>query len=185
MHMACNHTGRYAAVADKPLFQTVMAGTGLPTPELFAVTRRTGAGITSQFLADTREAEASLRQPDNYPFFAKTVDGKYSLAILSADRVDRDADRVILRGKGRQPVADVARQLLTREGGFLIQRRLSPDAGLCRMFGPALWSNRLVVLLTPTGPVIHRAVAEIATGSNPADNFWRNGNRLGAVTPQR
>jgi len=35
---------------------------------------------------------------------------------------------------------------------------------------------RLVVLLTPTGPVIHRAVAKIATGSNPADNFWRNGN---------
>ena len=58
MHMACNHTGWYAAAADKLLFQTVMAEAGLPTPELVAVTRRTGAGTTSQFLADTREAEA-------------------------------------------------------------------------------------------------------------------------------
>ena len=30
MHMACNHTGWYAA-ADKLLFQTVMAGAGLPS----------------------------------------------------------------------------------------------------------------------------------------------------------
>ena len=34
MHMACNHTGWYAAAADKLLFQTVMAEAGLPTPAL-------------------------------------------------------------------------------------------------------------------------------------------------------
>ncbi|HKM61760.1 MAG TPA: sugar-transfer associated ATP-grasp domain-containing protein, partial [Acidisphaera sp.] len=30
-------------------------------------------------------------------------------------------------------------------------------------------------------PIIHRAVAKIATGDNPADNFWRAGNMLGAI----
>lgn len=181
MHVACNHTGQYAAAADRLLFQMVTAGAGLPMPGLLAVTRRTGAGITSQYLADTREAEAFLRHPDNYPLFAKPVDGKYSLAVLSADRVDQNADRVVLWVEGQPPVADVARQLLARRGGFLIQRRLSPDVGLCRMFGSALWSMRIVVLLTPAGLVISRAVAKIATGSNPADNFCRNGNRLGAI----
>ena len=127
------------------------------------------------------EAEAFLREPAHYPLFAKPVDGKYSLAVLNAERVDQDADRVILRGQGRRPVAEVARQLLAWEGGFVIQRRLAPDAGLCGMFGPALWSLRLVVLLTPAGSVIHWAVAKIATGTNPADNFWRPGNMRGAV----
>jgi hypothetical protein len=27
----------------------------------------------------------------------------------------------------------------------------------------------------------HRAVAKVATGANPADNYWRTGNMLGAI----
>jgi hypothetical protein len=38
-----------------------------------------------------------------------------------------------------------------------------------------------LVLAGLSGPVIHRAVAKIATGNNPADNFWRQGNMLGAI----
>ena len=30
-------------------------------------------------------------------------------------------------------------------------------------------------------PVIHRAAAKIATGNNPADNYWGPGNMLGAI----
>jgi hypothetical protein len=37
------------------------------------------------------------------------------------------------------------------------------------------------VFVTPEGPVIHRAAAKIATGINAADNYWRPGNRLGAI----
>lgn len=29
--------------------------------------------------------------------------------------------------------------------------------------------------------LIHRSVAKIATGTNPADNYWRAGNMLGAI----
>ncbi len=65
--------------------------------------------------------------------------------------------------------------------GFLVQRRLAAAEDLASRFGPRLWSARLLVLVTPAGPVIHRAVAKIATGTNPADNFWRPGNRLGAI----
>jgi hypothetical protein len=52
---------------------------------------------------------------------------------------------------------------------------------LTSLFGPRLWSVRLLALVLPAGPVIHRAVAKIATGTNPADNFWRAGNMLGAI----
>ena len=83
--MACNHTGWYAA-ADKLLFQTVMAGAGLPTSDLLAVTRRHATLGQVVSLADHAEAEAFLRDPANYPLFAKPIGGKYSLAVLSADR---------------------------------------------------------------------------------------------------
>ena len=86
MHMACNHTGWYAAAADNLLFQTVMAGAGLPTPDLLAVTRRHATLGQVVSLADHAEAEAFLRDPANYPLFARPIDGKYSLAVLSADR---------------------------------------------------------------------------------------------------
>lgn len=49
------------------------------------------------------------------------------------------------------------------------------------LFGPGLWSVRTIVLLTQASPVVHRAVARIATGTNSADNFWRSGNMLGAI----
>jgi hypothetical protein len=63
----------------------------------------------------------------------------------------------------------------------VIRRRLDPNARLGRLFGPRLWSVSALVLVGPSSPVIHRAVAKIATGSNAADNFWRHGNMLGAI----
>ena len=63
MHMACDHTGWYAAAADKLLFQTVMAGAGLPTPDLLVVTRRHATLGQVVSLADHAEAEAFLRDP--------------------------------------------------------------------------------------------------------------------------
>jgi hypothetical protein len=70
---------------------------------------------------------------------------------------------------------------MLKGAGYVIQRRLQAAPALASEFGRRLWSARLLVLLTPDGPVIHRAVAKIATGHNPADNFWRAGNMLGAI----
>lgn len=181
MHMACNHTGWYAAAADKLLFHTVMAGARLPTPTLLATTGA-GRGPTGvPHLNDAAEIAAFLREPDRYPLFAKPIDGKYSLCILSGDAIDRPSDRILRRGQAETSVATAAAEMSSREAGFIIERRLGPDSRLAGLFGPCLWSVRLLVLLTPTGPVIHRAVAKIATGTNAADNFWRPGNMLGAI----
>jgi Sugar-transfer associated ATP-grasp len=65
--------------------------------------------------------------------------------------------------------------------GYVIQRRLASAPELAALFGPRLWSARLRALVTPAEPLIHRAVAKIATGDNPADNFWRAGNMIGAI----
>jgi len=181
MHFTCNDAGWYATAADKLLFHTLMAGAGLPTPKLLAVTGPSRPLPSGQAFADADSVARFLRDPAHYPLFAKPVDGKYSIAVVSADGYDPETDTVLLQGGLRTPPDHLAATLAGRPAGYVLQRRLAPDPQLAGLFGPRLWSVRALVLLTPDGPMIHRAVAKIATGDNPADNFWRHGNMVGAV----
>ena len=180
MHVAAGTREWFAASADKILFQSIMDGAGLRTPEMIAATQAGRFLPDAPIITDPAALADRLRDPSIYPLFAKQVAGKYSLSVLSVDGFDPDTDEVLLLDGQRWKVADVATSL-TEGSGFLVQRRLSPAPDLVARFGPRLWSARLLVLVTPNGPVIHRAVAKIATGTNPADNYWRPGNRLGAI----
>ena len=181
MHMACNNTGWYATAADKLLFHTLMTGAALPTPELLAVTKSGRLVPGVRVLAEEAGIAAFLRDRRHYPLFAKPIDGKYSLSVISANNYDAVTDRILLQGAEPIAPAALARTMTNREAGYVIQRRLAPHPKLLGLFGPRLWSVRIIVLVTPDGPLIHRAVAKIATGQNPADNFWRRGNMLGAI----
>jgi len=181
MHIACNDTGWYAAAADKLLFHTLMAGAGLPTPSLLAVTGPDRVAPSGQMLPDADSVARFLRDPQHYPLFAKPIDGKYSIAVVSADAYDPQTDNVLLQGGLCTSPGRLAETLTGRPAGYVLQRRMAADPRLAEQFGPRLWSVRLLLLLTADGPVIHRAVAKIATGNNPADNFWRRGNMVGAV----
>ncbi len=180
MHVAAGAREWFATSADKILFQSIMDGVGLRTPELTAITQAGRYLPDAPIITDPAALADRLRDPSIYPLFAKQVAGKYSLSVLSADGFDPGTDEVLLLDGTRRKVADVATSL-TEGSGFLVQRRLSPAPDLAARFGQRLWSARLLVLVTPSGPVIHRAVAKIATGTNPADNYWRPGNRLGAI----
>jgi hypothetical protein len=181
MHLACNSQYWYATAADKILFHTIMTGTSLPVPDLIAITVRGRhiPGIPN--LTDPGALTAFLRQPDLYPLFMKEAGGKYSLAVVSADAYDEKSDEVVLLdGTRRSP--DALAGAMTAGGGYLVQRRLRQAPALVALFGPRLWSVRALVLLGSAGPKIHSAVAKIATGRNPADNFWRQGNMMGAIS---
>ena len=180
IHVAAGAREWFAASADKILFQSIMDGVAMPTPELIAITQAGRFLPNAPTIADPAALAAKLRDPSLYPLFAKQVAGKYSLSVLSADSFDPETDEVLLLDGTRRKVGDVATPLVGG-GGYLIQRRLAAAVDLAARFGPRLWSARLLVLVTPDGPVIHRSVAKIATGTNPADNFWRPGNRLGAI----
>jgi hypothetical protein len=180
MHLACNSQYWYAAAADKILFHTIMAGVALPVPELIAITApgRHIPGILN--LSDPDAMAAVLRRPELYPLFMKEAGGKYSLSVISADAYDAARDEVeLLDGTRRAP--DALAGAMTEGGGYLIQQRLRQAPALAALFGPRLWSVRVLVLLGQSGPKIHRAVAKIATGQNPADNYWRQGNLLGSI----
>ena len=181
MHLACNSQYWYATAADKILFHTLMTGAALPVPELIAIAAegRHIPGIPN--LTNPEALAAFLRTPELYPLFMKEAAGKYSLSVISADAYDETSDEIVLLdGTRRTPEALAG--LMTAGSGYLVQRRLRQAPALAALFGPRLWSVRVLALLGNTGPKIHRAVAKIATGSNPADNYWRQGNRLGAIS---
>ena len=180
MHVACNDRHWYQVAADKILFHTIMAGAALPAPAVLAITQPGRTLRGAQTLDRPEEITAFLRNPAVYPLFAKEAAGKYSLNVISADAYDAATDSLVLFGGGSRPVLETA-QSMSDGSGFILQPRLRPDRQIAEQFGPRLWSLRLLVLLRPDGPHIHRAVAKIATGGNPADNYWRAGNMLGAI----
>ena len=176
MHVAAGSREWIATSADKILFHSIMTAARLRTPETLAVTQAGRHLPDIPTLADAGSLARFLRDASCYPLFAKQVAGKYSLLVVSADSYDVSSDEVILLGGERRGVKALAAALVGG-AGYLIQRRLIPARLLAERFGPRLWSVRLLVFVTPDGPIVHRAAAKIATGTNPADNFWRPGNR--------
>jgi hypothetical protein len=181
MHAACNDYAWYGVTQDKLLFHAAMLGAGLPVPELLAVVHPSRTFPGARALATREQVEAFLRERASYPLFAKPIDGVYSLGALAATWRRSSSDQVVLADSTVRPVAELADELVAHRTGALIQRRLRPHPALAERFGRRLCSVRLLVLLTPSGPVLSRAVCKIAAGRNVADNFWRRGNMLGAV----
>jgi hypothetical protein len=180
MHLACNSQFWYCAAADKILFHTIMTGAQMPVPDLIAISAEGRAIPGIPNLTDADTLAALLRKPELYPLFMKEVGGKYSLSVISADRYDPVRDEVVLLDETRQTPQSLARRMISPRG-YIVQRRLRQAPALAALFGPRLWSVRVLVLQADAGPRIHRAVAKIATASNPADNYWRQGNMLGAI----
>lgn len=181
MHRACNHEAFRAAADDKLRFHEIMTAHGLPVPKLLAIAHpdRRVEGVRS--LPDRESVAGFLAQASAFPLFAKPIDGKYSLNVISADGLDPAADAVVLRGAPPASREAMAARIAGHRPGYLLQRRLAPHPTIADAFGDRLWSVRIVVMLTQDGPRVHRAAAKIPTGANPADNFWRTGNLLAAV----
>ncbi len=180
MHLACNDHGWYGVTQDKLLFHAMALGAGLPVPELLAVVHPTRSQPGVPSLSSAEAAVSMLRDPAAYPFFAKPIDGIYSLGAISAEHLDAGG-RVHLVGGEHRLLTELVAELGATDSGRLIQRCLASDAGVAQRFGNRLWSVRIFVLLTEYGPQITRAVCKIPAPGNPADNFWRSGNMIAAV----
>jgi hypothetical protein len=157
-----------------------MTGAGWPVPETLAVTQPLRRLPHAEGLADPKLLGAWLRNPAIYPLFAKPAAGKYSLNVLSIDSYDRGNDRLVLLGGETISVQQTVERM-RGPSSYILQGRFALHLTLADRFGPRLWSVRALVLVQPDGPVIHRALTKSSTGLNPADNYWRAGNMLGAV----
>lgn len=183
MHLACNDYAWNGATEDKLVFHAIATSAELPVPELLAIAHphRRVTGVSSVTSVDA--LSSLLRDPAFYPFFAKPIDGMYSLGAVSADRVDAHG-HVHLADGSTKSTGELASSLFAYSRGILIQRRLVPAEDLKSRFGNRLCSVRMVTLLSSDGAKVARAVCRIPAPGNIADNFWRTGNIVGAVEPE-
>ncbi|MDE1905155.1 MAG: hypothetical protein KGH75_01710 [Rhodospirillales bacterium] len=180
MHLACNDRHWYQTAADKILFQTIMRGAGLPVPETLAVTQPLRWLPHAKTLAVSERLAEWLRDPALYPLFAKPAAGKYSLDVASIERFDPALDQLVFLDGHTRTIEQFVGGM-SGGNGYVLQRRMKSHPELVGRFGPRLWSVRALVLVGRDGPILHRALVKIATGTNPADNYWRPGNMAAAV----
>ncbi|MDH3663817.1 MAG: hypothetical protein OEU92_28020 [Alphaproteobacteria bacterium] len=181
----CNAHNWWATAHDKLAFYALLRGQNLPLPEnraLFHPFRRCG---DLPVLTSMVALAEHLRTQMVYPVFAKPVTGIRSVGVAGIQRFDQAADALVLHDGREVPVDDYVREVEAyRDDGYLFQEMLQPHPGIARICGNRLTTLRLVVGIEDDGPVLMHALWKVPVGDNPADNFWRPGNLLGALDPQ-
>ena len=181
MHHACNDIAWGAVARDKLLSHAVITAAGLPLPRLRPVVHPSRMIAGAAALTDHDAVLRFLRDPSVYPFFGKPIDGMFSLGVLCAAAYDPCTDMVRMRDGSVLGAKDFAGQLVQHQAGYLLQDILLPHPALAALTGNRLCSIRFLVLLGAEGPSISSTVCKIPAGSHIADNYWRQGNLLGAV----
>ncbi len=177
----CDYGWR-AVADDKLIAQATLSAAGIAAvPEITGVAHPTRGLDGAAALRSIDDVVGFLRDPSQYPLVAKPIDGVFSVGVIHAVSVDPTSDTIRAVTGATVPIPTVAARILDYRGGYLIQRALLPPTELGRMSGGRLCTVRVLVLLTDAGPVIHRAALKIPIRVNEADNYWREGNRLGAI----
>jgi hypothetical protein len=180
LHQVCNDEGARGAVDDKLRFHEAMLAAGLPVPQLVATVHPSRQIAGTPALTTPAALQAFFSDRAAYPIFGKPIDGVFSLGVFRADGYDAANGRLVMHDGTAPALDECAAQIAGYAQGYILQNVLRPDAGIAARFGERLWSVRVVLFLTPDGPVVSRAVCKIPVGKNIADNFWR-GNLVGAV----
>ncbi len=179
-HAVCNNRQWYAPCNDKLLFYTIMQGAGLPVPDTVAVYQSAHRSAPAPVLRDGEALRAFLGEASNFPLFAKPIDGMYSVGAMallgSAD------GRMTLKGDEALPVEDLAQYIeAISDEGYLFQRVMQPHPDLLQAFADAIATIRFLVLYGKNGVRIESALIKIPGAGAVADNYWRQGNLLGAL----
>ncbi|WP_427956994.1 sugar-transfer associated ATP-grasp domain-containing protein [Acidiphilium sp.] len=178
---ACDYGWR-AVADDKLISQATLSTAGISSlPETVAVAHPTRCLEGAACLRSAEDIIRFLRDPSHYPWVAKPIDGVFSVGVMHGISLDPASDMLCTVTGASFPVPAIAARIHAYAGGYLIQRALQPLTDLGRITGGRLCTVRVLVLLTETGPIIHRAAVKIPIRGNEADNYWREGNRLGAI----
>lgn len=178
-----NH--RWDAVADdKLLTYQFLDGLGLLYPKVVAIghPHRTYPGVPT--LGSPEALGAWLRESCPYPLFAKPSDLALGMGCALLEGYDRASDSLRMSDGSTIRVTDYVGKMWTRSAGPLIfQELIVPHADLVRVIGPRAATLRIMVLLLPEGPRVHRIAFRIPVGLNMTDNYrsGKSGNMLGHV----
>jgi hypothetical protein len=170
---------RWKAVCDdKLLSYALLAGLGLPFPEVRGVYDAEGRSFGAvPVLTSPHALAAFLREGMRYPFFAKPVQSSYgvgSSAVLACD-VERDT-LSLATGEELDVDTYVRSYVVAARGGYVFQELIRQHPALVRIAGDGVGSLRMIVLRGDDGPRLFRSVWRIPVGTNITDNF-RHGSQ--------
>jgi hypothetical protein len=183
-HAACCDLTCKAMADDKLVMQAILEASGnVAVPEIAAVVHPHRGHFGAARLRSLPEIHEFMLDPAHYPFVAKPIAGMFSVGVFHAVALDAASESVISVTGTRLPIMDLATRIFCDhdKNGYLIQRALEPAHAVSAMSGGRLCTVRALVLLGEEGAVLHRAALKIPIRRNVADNYWREGNRLGAV----
>lgn len=182
LHQLTCQPGAWIVAHDKLTCYGVLQSLGYPVPRTRAVYRR-GADFPGMVSFADRDALArALRGGLETPYFGKPVRGIRSAGVLSVEGYDAATDALRLVHGITADVDEMVEALAAyAEDGYLFQERIRQHPEVSAICGDSVGTVRVIVLLTPDGPELYRALWKVPTGSNVADNFWRDGNVLAAL----
>lgn len=168
----------WAAADDKFLAYTLLEGCGAPTPDTRAIYCNSPRNFG---LVPTLATEAALtdflKSNGNEPLFAKPLAG---VGSFGAYLIEGCSDGEITLFGGETMAPDAFARMLDAEQGYLFQSVLRPHPELVK-FGEVASTVRVILIMENGRPEILHTVWKIPAEGNFADNFWREGNLLGAV----
>ena len=155
---------------------------GFPVPRTLAVYRHGVSFPGVKSLADRDELTAALRTELTGPMFGKPARGIRSAGVLSIDGFDPATDSMRLAHGHTASVDELAEALETyADEGYLLQERVRQHPEVAAVCGETVGTVRIIILRGPDGPEPFRALWKLPSGTNVADNFWREGNILAAL----
>lgn len=165
----------HAMGLDKIVMYMMLAANGTRVPLTRAVflpgRRRALAGAKS--LTSISELSGWLRNPANYPLFAKPSAGGFGRGSFLATGVDEVGGAIALADGTSETIDRLIERFDDREHlGYLFQQPLKADPRLAREVGSTVSSLRIMVLCDDIdGPEVHRVFWKLPTGRNMHDNY--------------
>ncbi len=171
----------WGLMRNKLAVTTLLGGYGFPTIPTLALYSDRLSMRNVPVMRAAGDLARFLRACGAYPLFGKPMDSLRSLGSIGLEAFEPATDSLVA-GDRRIPVeafaAAVARHY---HAGYILQRRVAPEARVRAIAGDRLATVRVITMLGEKGPEVLRAVWKIPAGSNVADNFWRSGNLLATL----
>ncbi|MBV0913417.1 sugar-transfer associated ATP-grasp domain-containing protein [Anianabacter salinae] len=177
-------SNRRGLVGDKLLFDAMLRGAGLDTPDLLAVFGRP-APIGTTHLRSEAQLRELLSGPAAMPLFGKPASAQRSEDAIAATAFDPASDSLILLDGRSVPVARVWQQLdrQHRHSGYLFQRFVPQHPDLTAIVGPTVATVRVITLFHKGRCHILRTGWKVPHLNALADTPQR-GNLFTAVDPE-
>ena len=171
----------WALVNDKFFSYAMLGSFGVPIPAtqcIFSSGTRSYANVPTCRSAE--DLAAFFFDDATFPIFAKPIGGVASFGAFLIEGYDNNSREVHLFGDEQMSLDSFCREI---EGGdgYLLQDVLQPHPELAAVCGDRISTIRVILLLDQDTPEIIQTVWKIPSPDSIADNYWREGNMLGAI----